>query len=111
MHFFLYLKEKSAKKEANQRAFGSLNREAQRASLYDRQVSRNSFFVPEDTGRFGKLHLYPKVRNSSFHSRADFVNLSVARYVSKFITCIASRAPYEHEREMCEGSGTENSLE
>ena len=52
----------------------------------DRQVSRKGIPVPKRAVRFGKLHLYPKEVERNFDRRPDFVNLSVAWCVPKFIT-------------------------
>ena len=51
------------------------DRQALRASLYDRQSSRGKSFSSVSAVRFGKLHLYPKEVERNFDRRPDFVNL------------------------------------
>jgi len=62
------------------------DRQALRASLYDRQSSRGKSFSSVSAVRFGKLHLCPKEVERNFDRRPDFVNLSVAWCVPEFIT-------------------------
>ena len=58
------------------------------------------FFIPEGAVHLMSLHLYPKEMGRNFDSRPDFVNLSVAWCVPKFIT--QTRPAEQERRNYCE---------